>query len=49
MLTDYSNPLIIKTKNIQSILVEKFGKYLPILASLSVQVRIIHNEDDGEI
>ena len=49
ILQDYTRPLIIETKSNGSIITEKFGKFLPVLASLSTNVRVKHNEKLGTL
>jgi len=44
IMENYVRPVIIKSDEIESTLMRKFGKYLPVLASLSSHVRIIHDK-----
>lgn len=43
ILQNYTRPVIIETKENGSILMEKFGKYIHLFASLSSNVRVVHN------
>ena len=49
ILENYIRPVVIQTKANGSQLMDKFGKYLPVLASLSTNVRIVHNEKAGTL
>jgi len=44
IMDKYVRPVIIKSDETDSILMRKFGEYLPVLASLSSHVRIIHDK-----
>ena len=49
ILESYTRPVIIKTEANGSQLMDKFGKYLAVLASLSTNVRIVHNAQSGTL
>lgn len=51
ILMNYVRPVVIQTNanTHGSLLLEKFGRYLPSLSSLSTNVRIIHNEQAGTL
>ena len=45
ILENYTRPVIINTDKNGSQLMDKFQKYIPVLAALSTNVRIVHNEE----
>lgn len=49
LMKDYTSPLVISSGSTKSELMTKFGKYLPVLASLSNHLRVVHNEAKGEL
>jgi len=46
ILKNYTRPLVIQSEDNGSQLMANFGNYLPVLASLSTNVRIVHNPRD---